>query len=197
MALSSDLVKLFRCGIVRSTPLTLNYNFKEFDCGNNDLNDFLLSDSKIYLRHLRYTTTIIDTEDQILAYYSLANDLLNITDKEDFQQEMDIENSKIHPDYWEKFLNQKMYPAVKLGRLAVHKDYQCNGMGEFILQSLTHSFVNNNKTGCQFLTIDAINDHKEQRALNFYEKQGFKYLTVRDIGEPSRAMYKSLIECIL
>lgn len=88
---------------VRVTPLSKDYNFKSFDCGNSDLNDFLFNDSKVYLRHLRYTTTLLETDNQIIAYYSLANDLLSISDRQDFADEMEDSKSKIDFDFWEKF----------------------------------------------------------------------------------------------
>ena len=110
---------------VISVPLTNNYDFKAFDCGDEDLNDFLLHDSKINLKHLRFTTTLLETNSEIVAYYSLANDLLSITDKEDFKEEIDNDsNTNIENSYYEQFLNETAYPAVKIGRLAVNKKFQ-------------------------------------------------------------------------
>lgn len=179
---------------IKVTPLSKDYNFKSFDCGNTDLNDFLFNDSKIYLKYLRYTTTLLETDNQIIAYYSLANDLLNISDRQDFADEM--KDSKIDFDFWERFLNQKMYPAAKIGRLAVDKKYQDQGIGTFLIQSLVQSFIKKNKTGCQFITVDAINDNT-QRTIKFYEKNGFKALTLSDVNKESRQMYKSLLEYII
>lgn len=188
-----DFPTLIRQGKVRMFPLTLDYEFKSFDCGEKDLNDFLFNDSKTYLLHLRYTTTILELNDVIVAYYSLANDLLKIDNQEDFAQEMDEDGSNIDPDYWESFLAQKMYPAAKIGRLAVHKDFQCNKIGDFIIDFLIYSFTHNNKTGCQFLTLDAINK-SDQKAIRFYERKKFKFLTANDIGKESRAMYLPLMK---
>jgi GNAT superfamily N-acetyltransferase len=173
--------------------LVEDYTFKPFDCGNNDLNSFLFHDSKIYSKYLRYTTTILESEDKIIAYYSLANDLLTIRDMEDFRDEIDA-NINIEISYWERFYNHINYPAVKIGRLAVDKEFQSKGMGRLIIDSLANSFTNNNKTGCQFITVDAINDHNKQRTIKFYERNGFKFLTPGDIGEDSRVMYKPLIK---
>ncbi|MDR0811663.1 MAG: hypothetical protein LBN23_05265 [Paludibacter sp.] len=112
---------------VKYIALRDDYIFKPFDCGNSDLNEFLLNDSKIYLRHLRYTTTVLETESQTVAYYSLANDLLVIRDIEDFTEELENDSdTKIEADFWEFFFSQRTFPAVKLGRLAVDSDFQCN-----------------------------------------------------------------------
>jgi len=185
MAHSFDFAK------IKSIPLTDSHALTQFDCGNEDLNDFLLSDAKIYLRHLRYTTTLLKLEERIIAYYSLANDLLTIRDKEDFQYKMEQDiDTNIEMIYRERFFNQAMYPAAKIGRLAVDSAFQCRGIGSFIIQSLIYSFKYKNKTGCQFITVDALNN---TRALHFYEKHKFKLLTLNDLNRDSRAMYKPLI----
>lgn len=192
---SIDFWELLKQNKVKVTPLTKDYIFKSFDCGNADLNDFLFNDSKVYLRHLRYTTTLLETDNQIIAYYSLANDLLSISDRQDFADEMSDSKNKIDFDFWERFLNQKMYPAAKIGRLAVDITFQNQGIGTMLIQSLVQSFIKKNKTGCQFITVDAINDNT-QRTIRFYEDNGFKLLTMNDINKESRQMYKSLLEYI-
>jgi hypothetical protein len=52
------------------------------------------------------------------------------------------------------------------------------------------SFLSNNKTGCQFITVDALNNRD---TLRFYEKNGFSFVTLTDYNKPSRQMYKNLI----
>lgn len=192
---SIDFWELLKQNKVKVTPLTKDYIFKSFDCGNADLNDFLFNDSKVYLRHLRYTTTLLETDNKIIAYYSLANDLLSISDRQDFADEMSDSKNKIDFDFWERFLNQKMYPAAKIGRLAVDRTFQNQGIGTMLIQSLVQSFIKKNKTGCQFITVDAINDNT-QRTIRFYEDNGFKLLTMNDVNKESRQMYKSLLEYI-
>ena len=179
------------------TPLTNDYDFKPFDCGDADLNDFLINDSKINIRHLRFTTTIttiLEIKNRIVAYYSLANDLLIIRDKEDFLNEIEHDNdTKIENAYFEQFFNETTYPAAKIGRLVVDKNFQGKGIGSVIMDSLCYSFSHNNKTGCRFITVDAINCIG---ALRFYDKHNFKYLTAYDLNDKSRAMYKPLINCL-
>ena len=92
---SIDFWELLKQGKVTVTHLNTDYEFKSFNCGNTDLNDFLFADSKIYLKYLRYTTTLLETENRIIAYYSLANDLLKISDRQDFADEMEGCRDKI------------------------------------------------------------------------------------------------------
>ena len=52
---------------MRIVKLTQDYLFKDFDCGNIDLNDYLLKDSKSYLSKRLAVTYIIETEQDIVA----------------------------------------------------------------------------------------------------------------------------------
>lgn len=67
-------------GEIKLVSLAEDYFFKPFDCGDNDLNDFLLNDSKNYQRFLIATTYIIESENRIAAFYSLLNDKISIAD---------------------------------------------------------------------------------------------------------------------
>ena len=178
-----------RTGEVTIAKLTDSYVIKPFDCGVPDLNDFLFNDAKTHLRYLSSITYLVENKDKTIAYYSLLNDLLNIdshTDK-DFEEEI----SETIEDY--SFLLEmravSMYPAAKIGRFAVDVEFQRHGYGMEILNSITVSFLNN-KTGCQFITVDALNN---SNTLNFYEKNGFAFVTLSDYNKASRQMYKNLI----
>ena len=50
-------------------------------------------------------------------------------------------------------------------------------------------FIDNNKTGCKFITIDANNSPD---VIGFYKKNGFDFLTYTDETEKSRIMYFDL-----
>ncbi len=68
----------------------------QFDCGDNDLNEFLLKDSLIvYLKYIWWNSA---------GFFSLSADSIKI-------------NKKLE-------INYKTYPAIKIGRLAVHKYFQ-------------------------------------------------------------------------
>lgn len=67
---------------MRLVRLTEDYVFKPFDCGDNDLNEFLLSDSKNYLHRLVSVTYIIETDDRTVAFFSVSNDRVSIADSD-------------------------------------------------------------------------------------------------------------------
>lgn len=119
--------------------------------------------------------------DKTVAYYSLLNDKI-----------------VFDPDtksYWNK-LNRRIpnekrrkdYPAVKIGRLAVSKDYTNQHIGRMILLQIKMIFARMNQSGCRFITVDAYSE-----AVPFYEKCGFSFLSDKDENERTRAMYFDLM----
>ena len=67
---------------IRVVRLTQDYVFKSFDCGNQDLNSFLLSDSKAYAKRLLSVTYILETDEDIVAYFSVSNDKISVPDSD-------------------------------------------------------------------------------------------------------------------
>lgn len=172
MALPSGL------SLIRLKP---DYPFKPFDCGDSDLNDFLIHDSKSYLKNLLAVTYILENETEIVAFFSLLNDKITVTDVDSGNQ-------------WKKLFKKttgksfNSHPSMKLGRLGVSNSYKGSGIGTVILDYIKELFVSNNRTGCRYITVDAYG-----ASLSFYEKNGFKYLTSKDKDSDTRLMYFDLI----
>ena len=58
-------------------PLTPDYPLVAFDCGDDDLNRFLLDDAK-HAQELRIANTfILEDEGRIVAYFCLLNDRIS------------------------------------------------------------------------------------------------------------------------
>ena len=95
-----------------------------FDCGDTDLNGFLFDDAKNYSKDLIAVTYLIQENDKTIAYFNYRNDKISHTDLdgsiEKFAARVGILLPKEKSHY-------KIYPAVKIGRLAVHIDYQKGG----------------------------------------------------------------------
>ena len=165
-----------------------NDRIKPFNCGIDDLNCFLLEDNsyvsnaKHHANELLAVTYIVEDKeaDKTIAYFSLLNDKIEryFADETEWRYlSKRIPNSK----------RRKSHPAVKLGRLAVSLDYQHKKWGTNILNFLKYWFVNNNKTGCRFITVDALIDK-----VGFYEKEGFKVLVPPKEDEDTVLMYYDL-----
>lgn len=171
---------------IRVVRLTEGYEFKSFDCGNQDLNEFLLSDSKPYLRKLLSVTYILETDDDIVAYFSVSNDKISVpdSDKATWRKIKALfPHSKHRSDY----------PAVKIGRLAVNSKYRNNGIGSDILNFVKELFISRNRTGCSFVTVDALRE-----AIPFYLKNNFRYLdkATADTDSDTCLMYYDLTKLI-
>ena len=174
----SEKIIDFDCTVTR---LTTETELKCFDCGDDDLNDFLNKDAKNYLASLLAVTYLIKTETKIIAYFSLSNDRITRydVDKTEWNKlSRSVANEK----------RKRSYPSVKVGRLAVDKTLAGFGFGKHILYYIKKTYANNlQQAGCRFITVDAY-----ANVTNFYERNGFKFLTAEDKGNPTRAMYFDL-----
>jgi GNAT superfamily N-acetyltransferase len=158
---------------------------ESFDCGDPDLNDFILNEASNYRKALLAVTYVaVDTEvNKIVAYFSsLANDRVSLTD---FENLTEFNRFRRH-----RFVNEKRiksYPAAKICRLAVSKSAQGRDIGSNLLYFIKSFFLLDNKTGCRFLTVDAYSE-----AVNFYKKLGFEYLNHDDADTKTRLLYYDL-----
>ncbi len=121
-----------------------------------------------------------ETTNQTIAYFSLLNDKIEreITDNAVWNRlSREIPNIK----------RRKSQPAVKIGRLAVSSDYQGKGWGEKIISFLKQWFTEKNKTGCRYITVDAL-----ASKVGFYKKYGFNILVTPEEGDETVLMYYDL-----
>ncbi len=51
---------------------------ESFRCGDPDLDDFLLNDSKLFEKQRLAVTYVLKINDSVMAYFSLANDSVSI-----------------------------------------------------------------------------------------------------------------------
>ena len=151
--------------------LTQDHIFKPFDCGEEDLNEFLIHDAKLYAKGLLAVTYIIEDEDKTVAFFSLSNDRISLSeaDKATWRR---IRSAFPHSKH------RSDYPAVKIGRLGVNINAQHRHIGTDILDFVKHTFINNNRTGCCFVTVDAL-----KSAVPFYTNNGFRPLRAINTGD--------------
>ena len=168
---------------MRIVRLTQEHTFKPFDCGEDDLNDFLLQDAKQYAKGLLAVTYVIEDDDMTVAFFSLSNDRISLaeSDKATWRR---IRNSFPHRKH------RSDYPAVKIGRLGVNVGAQHQHIGTDIIDFVKQTFITKNRTGCCFVTVDAL-----RSAVPFYENNGFKPLRKVNEGE-TIPMYYDLTQLI-
>ena len=163
--------------------LTADYEMKPFDCGDADLNGFLLNDAKLFAAKNLAFTFILEDEGNIVAYYSLLNDKIS---KRDGNNSSWRRMKKLFPH--SKHFNS--YPAIKIGRLAVATSYERQGIGRMLMNVIKHRLTDNTKESAfRFLTVDAY-----LSAVPFYERNGFKMLVADDDDKHTRLMFFDMME---
>ncbi len=168
--------------------LTQDYTLKPFNCGDQDLNEFLLYNAKPYLKELLAVTYILESTegDQIIAFFCLLNDKIAISD---------FPSRRRYWTFVQKLKSKgkgfNSYPSMKIERLGINSNYQKQGFGQIIIDILKKSFIHDNRTGCKYITVDAY-----RSATPFYERNGFKYLSEADKDSETRLMYFDLIQLV-
>lgn len=170
-----------RCTVRR---LDIGDSIGAFDCADEDLNDFLLNEANLYRNALLSVTYVVEDKAtrEVLAYFSLSNDKVSISD---FESKTEFNRFRKH-----KFVNEKRlrsYPAIKIGRLAISKSAQHQSIGTYLLEFIEDYFIIDNKSGCRFVTVDAYVD-----AIPFYIKNNYQFLNNDDEDKRTRVMYFDL-----
>ncbi len=170
--------------------VTSNTLIKPFDCGDEDLNNFILTDAVNYSNGLLATTFVLENETETVAFFSIFNDSIKVEDfKSTSKTALKRLISQIVP-HGKRHL--KYFPAIKIGRLAVSNTIQKSGIGRDLVNFIFNFAIEHNqKCACKFISVDAY-----AASLTFYEKMGFVYLSEMDNNEETRQMYFDLTPII-
>ena len=159
-------------------------NVKPFDCGDEDLNEFLMTDARFYEQQYLAHTYVLEDEEETVAYFSVLNDKVSQTevDKSLWRK---LRKAIPHEKHYDS------YPAVKIGRLAVSSKCKGQDIGTTIIMAIRTKLATNSEySACRFLTVDA---YKE--AERFYVKNGFLPLLKETPEEqPTIPMYFDLMK---
>ena len=153
--------------------LTQDAELKPFDCGNPDLTEYFFHSAKKDMVKLLTVVYYLIENDKTVLFFTLSNDKIS---------EIEIRGGE--PIYTKSFFrrikdkfgrakHRRDYPAVKIGRLGVNKEFQGKGIhwGSETLDFIKDWMVTDNKTGCCFITVDAY-----ATAVEFYKKNGFLFM---------------------
>ena len=146
---------MHKAGHFSIEPLSSAHERSDFDCGVEDLNRFL-KQYAFQNQKKHFVRTYVGLHDRkIIGYYSLAFGAV----KQD-----------VVPESLTRGMGRYTLPAIILGRLAVHTDYQ----GQRIGLGLLKDAVLRAKQAEQIGGLRVIIVHaKDDSAKNFYMKYGF------------------------
>ncbi len=117
---------------------------------------------------------------ELVAYITLLADAIR------------VHGTYLGKSFLEKGVEYKTLPALKVGRLCVHKDYTGRGIGTLMTKFAMEKIVAMNEqvaVGCRFLIVDAKKD-----AVHFYKKMDFQVLKAREKG--TLPMYRDMLKQI-
>lgn len=157
--------------------LDKSHNRKDFDCGNELLNNYLINQAgQDVKRKLSACFVLADkASSKIKGYYTLSN---NSIPRSRFS-----ENSvrKLPKSY-------DTIPTTLLGRLAIDKNYQGQGLGKILLlDALKRCFEISKKMGSFAVVVDPIDAEAER----FYEMYDFiklpdskkMFISIKTLGQ--------------
>lgn len=146
-----------------------------FSCGDTeeqrDLNEFFAKDAIIYQKRLlgkSYIFRLRSNPRKIVAAFTVANDSIRLTNK------LPEENRDLFLEYTDlKDKSIKRFPGVLLGRLATNSEFAGKGFGSAVMDFIKSMFFIDNRTGCRFIIVDALNNDD---TIRYYNRNGFKFL---------------------
>ncbi len=146
----------------RPRPIVPGDSIEDFDCGNEDLNQWLLTRAVANEASGASRTYIIADAQKVIGYYALmAGSIANATAPGNVRRNM--------PD---------PIPVAILGRLAVATSHQNDGLGTELL----HDAIKRTLWAADTLGIRALLIHAaSERARTFYEHHGFQRSAVDDM----------------
>lgn len=165
--------------------LTSEEPITTFECGDEDLNGFLLDDAVPSAEKRIANTFVLYEEDSPVAYFCL------LTDK--------ITKQEVSKADWRKFKKQfphgkqfSSYPSIKIGRFAVSSTQVHKGIGSNLINWIKLQLLKQiTLPAYRFITVDAYID-----AIPFYEKNGFRLLQSEDANKNTRLMYYDILSLV-
>jgi GNAT superfamily N-acetyltransferase len=141
---------------LRLCALNKRHDLNSFNSVSDELNDFLKNDALGGQNSMISRTYLCFYKERLVGFITLIGDTI--------EAKLMIKKDGIEDYEYEK------YPAIKIGRLAVDKDCEGQGIGPHMLKwSIGLVYQISQRIGCRYITVDSKKD-----SIWFYEREGFK-----------------------
>ena len=125
----------------------------DFDCEDEDLNDFIYNDALNHLHEDLAVTYLCMINEVIVGFVSISSASVKINKRD---------KKKMKFKYHE-------FPSVKIGRLAIDKRFRGQGIGSFLIRWIFGKCEDiSREIGMRFVSVDVYD-----KSVNFYKKNSF------------------------
>ena len=173
---------------IKSTKIILRklddtMDVSSFDCGIEELNGFLRENAIEDFKKRMNVTYVLLHGKRVIAYYCILAD--RIDTKVDPIRRSIRDRLKRKSDY-----RYTSFPSIKIGRLAVDRNFQSANhcevhLGQLIVNGLKYQYATERQFGCRYLTVDAMNN---ERTIHFYERNGFIPMIAKPSDDPEETV---------
>lgn len=141
-------------------PLTNDYDFEYFCCGNNEIDHFLKNSAIAEQEEMLSRTYLTCLDNDVIGFFTLSASSIEVLAVDTV-------------DSIEEF-SESIYPAIDVPKLAVTKKFQGKGIGEYTLKVVIGKILSiSEHVGCRYITLDSVKDK-----IGFYRKYGFKIVDI-------------------
>lgn len=142
-----------------------------FSCSKDkDIEEFFHGEYKEFSTQLfgkSYGFFSLDDAPHLVAAFTVSNSMLPV---DSFPKNIRNRINRSVPNAKRRV----QHPAVLVGQLAVFDGYHGLGIGDEVMDFIKAWFIApDNKTGCRYLIVDAVNHPK---VLDFYLRNGFRFI---------------------
>ena len=160
--------------------LSEEQSISDFDCGNDDLNDFFNQDALPYKKQMLSRTCFyrLKSSGEIVCAFSFSAGSIKIAD-------LPGSRRKKVKEYIPREKSLKSYPAILIGRIGVANEFAGQGVGSQVIDFIKDFCLLNFPDFVRFLLVDAYN---EPAVIKFYQKNYF--IPVFSTDEQEKEAYR-------
>lgn len=167
---------LLKQAVVVAVSSDISDKLVQFNCDDTHINKFFRKKAMDFSsQFLSRSFCFVNKENlsDVICAYCLSNDSVNL-------EGLPLELRKRFQDKFPRGKGLTSYPAIKIGRLGVQKEYSVEGahVGSQLLDYIKYKCLEYGvNSACRYLVVDSYN---KERNLNFYKSNGFEFLMEED-----------------